>query len=63
MLGIRQSGLPGYRIARSDVHAQLITQARDEALRIMKDNPKLRASAAKRCAACSICMNAMKRCR
>jgi ATP-dependent DNA helicase RecG len=41
VLGIRQSGLPGYRIARSDVHAQLITQARDEALRIMKNNPKL----------------------
>jgi ATP-dependent DNA helicase RecG len=41
VLGIRQSGLPGYRIARSDVHAQLITLARDEALRIMKDNPKL----------------------
>jgi ATP-dependent DNA helicase RecG len=42
VLGIRQSGLPGYRIARSEVHAQLITQARDEALRIMKDNPKLK---------------------
>jgi ATP-dependent DNA helicase RecG len=41
VLGVRQSGLPGYRIARSDVHGQLITQARDEALRIMKDNPKL----------------------
>jgi ATP-dependent DNA helicase RecG len=41
VLGVRQSGLPGYRIARSDVHVQLITQARDEALRIMKDNPKL----------------------
>jgi ATP-dependent DNA helicase RecG len=41
VLGIRQSGLPGYRIARSDVHGQLISQARDEALRIMKDNPKL----------------------
>jgi len=41
VLGVRQSGLPGYRIARSDVHAQLITQARDEALRIMKENPKL----------------------
>jgi ATP-dependent DNA helicase RecG len=41
VLGVRQSGLPGYRIARSDVHAQLITQARDEALRIMKDNSKL----------------------
>jgi ATP-dependent DNA helicase RecG len=42
VLGVRQSGLPGYRIARTDVHAQLITQARDEALRIMKDNPKLK---------------------
>ena len=42
VLGVRQSGLPGYRIARSDVHAQLITQARDQALRIMKDNPKLK---------------------
>jgi ATP-dependent DNA helicase RecG len=41
VLGVRQSGLPGYRIARSDVHAQLITQARDEALRILKDNPEL----------------------
>jgi ATP-dependent DNA helicase RecG len=41
VLGVRQSGLPGYRIARSDVHAQLITQARDEALRIMKNNPRL----------------------
>jgi ATP-dependent DNA helicase RecG len=42
VLGVRQSGLPGYRIARSDVHSQLITQARDEALRIMKDNAKLK---------------------
>jgi ATP-dependent DNA helicase RecG len=41
VLGVRQSGLPGYRIARSEVHGQLITQARDEALRIMKDNPRL----------------------
>lgn len=41
VLGIRQSGLPGYRIARSAVHAQLIVQARDEALRIMKDDPHL----------------------
>src|SRR5213078_3849166 len=41
VLGIRQSGLPGYRIARSEVHGQLITQARDEALRILQDNPKL----------------------
>jgi ATP-dependent DNA helicase RecG len=51
VLGIRQSGLPGYRIARSEVHGQLITQARDEALHIMKDNPKLKGErgAALRC--------------
>ncbi|WP_407154112.1 ATP-dependent DNA helicase RecG [Bradyrhizobium sp. STM 3557] len=42
VLGVRQSGLPGYRIARPEVHAQLITQARDEALRILKDDPKLK---------------------
>jgi ATP-dependent DNA helicase RecG len=44
VLGVRQSGLPGYRIARSEVHSQLIAQARDEALRIMKENPKLTGS-------------------
>ncbi len=42
VLGTRQSGLPGYRIARPEIHAQLITQARDEALRIMQDDPKLK---------------------
>jgi ATP-dependent DNA helicase RecG len=41
VLGTRQSGLPGYRIARPEVHAQLIAQARDEAVRIMQDNPTL----------------------
>jgi ATP-dependent DNA helicase RecG len=44
VLGIRQSGLPGYRIARPEAHGQLIAQARDEALRIMKENPKLTGS-------------------
>ena len=42
VLGVRQSGLPGYRIARPEIHGQLITQARDEALRILKDDPKLK---------------------
>jgi len=41
VLGIRQSGLPGYRIARTGVHAQLITQARAEALQILRNNPNL----------------------
>src|SRR5437764_9425297 len=42
VLGIRQSGLPGYRIARPDVHSPLIVQARLGAMRIMQDNPKLK---------------------
>ena len=42
VLGTRQSGLHGDRIARREVHAQLIAQARDEAVRIMQDNPKLK---------------------
>lgn len=41
VLGTRQSGLPGYRIAQPVVHAQLIAQAREEAMRIMRENPKL----------------------
>jgi ATP-dependent DNA helicase RecG len=44
VLGVRQSGLPGYRIARPEAHGQLIAQARDEALRILKENPKLTGS-------------------
>ncbi|MDX3970108.1 MAG: ATP-dependent DNA helicase RecG [Bradyrhizobium sp.] len=42
VLGVRQSGLPGYRIARPEVHGQLIAQARDEALRILKEDPQLK---------------------
>ena len=44
VLGVRQSGLPGYRIARPEAHGQLIAQARDEALRILRENPKLTGS-------------------
>jgi ATP-dependent DNA helicase RecG len=42
VLGTRQSGLPGYRIAQPVVHAQLIAHAREEAMRIMRENPKLK---------------------
>jgi ATP-dependent DNA helicase RecG len=41
VLGTRQSGLPGYRIARPEIHSQLISQAREEAIRILRENPKL----------------------
>ena len=42
VLGTRQSGLPGYRLARPEYHAQLVVQAREEAAQIMKTNPKLK---------------------
>ncbi|MEZ5764715.1 MAG: ATP-dependent DNA helicase RecG [Xanthobacteraceae bacterium] len=41
VLGTRQSGMPGYRLVRPLVHAQLIAQAREEATTILRDNPKL----------------------
>jgi ATP-dependent DNA helicase RecG len=41
VLGTRQSGLPGYRLARPEAHAQLVAQAREEAVAIMRDNPNL----------------------
>ena len=42
VLGTRQSGLPGYRLARPEAHGQLIQQARAEAVDIMRDNPQLK---------------------
>ncbi|RIK97659.1 MAG: ATP-dependent DNA helicase RecG [Proteobacteria bacterium] len=41
ILGTRQSGLPGFRIARPALHAQLVAQAREAALQIVRDDPKL----------------------
>src|SRR3954462_15246996 len=42
VLGGRQSCLPGCRIARSEAQGELITEVGDEALRILKDDPKLK---------------------
>jgi ATP-dependent DNA helicase RecG len=41
VLGTRQSGTPGFRLARLEVHGALLTLARQEAQMIMKDNPRL----------------------
>lgn len=42
VLGTRQSGLPGNHLARPEYHAQLIAQAREEAAKILRENPRLR---------------------
>jgi ATP-dependent DNA helicase RecG len=41
VLGTKQSGLPGFRLADLSVHGQLLALAREEARRIVNDNPRL----------------------
>jgi ATP-dependent DNA helicase RecG len=41
VLGTRQSGLPGFRIARLEIHGQLINAARDDAQLILNRDPTL----------------------
>jgi ATP-dependent DNA helicase RecG len=42
VLGTRQSGMPGFRIARIEVHGKLLTAARDDAMLILSRDPKLK---------------------
>ena len=41
VLGTRQSGLPGFRLARLDLHAELLEAARDDARLILARDPDL----------------------
>jgi ATP-dependent DNA helicase RecG len=41
VLGTRQSGIPGFRIARIDTHAKLIGPARDDAVLMLARDPTL----------------------
>ena len=41
VLGTRQSGLPGFRIADLNAHGDLLVLARREAQRIVAENPRL----------------------
>ncbi len=41
VLGVRQSGMPGFAIARIDVHAALLPTARDDAALVLSRDPKL----------------------
>jgi ATP-dependent DNA helicase RecG len=41
VLGTRQSGMPGFRIARIEVHGKLIGPARDDASLMLQRDPKL----------------------
>ncbi len=41
VLGARQSGAPGFKIARLDLHADLLRAAREEAEKILETDPEL----------------------
>lgn len=41
VLGTKQSGLPGFRLARLDLHAELLETARDDARLILARDPEL----------------------
>jgi ATP-dependent DNA helicase RecG len=41
VLGTRQSGMPGFRLARLDIHGKLIAPARDDAALILNRDPDL----------------------
>src|SRR5262249_60538352 len=41
VLGVGQSGVPGFRVARIEAHAALLPAARDDAALILSRDPKL----------------------
>jgi len=42
VLGSRQSGMPGFRIARLEFHGKLLSTARDDAALMLSRDPKLK---------------------
>jgi ATP-dependent DNA helicase RecG len=42
VLGTRQSGMPGFRLARIEVHGKLLQAARDDAALILSRDPQLK---------------------
>jgi ATP-dependent DNA helicase RecG len=63
VLGTRQSGMPGFRVARVELHGKLIEAARDDAKLVLARDPTLTSprGAARRCAACSISSDVTRR--
>ena len=62
VLGTRQSGTPGFQVARIEAHADLLEVARDDADYCCRVTRNCRASAALRSGCCSICSAATRRC-
>lgn len=41
VLGTRQSGMPGFRVARPELHLDMLEMARDDARLVMETDPEL----------------------
>ena len=61
LLGTRQSGMPGFRLARLEVHGKLLSAAREDAALVLTAIRSSARRAAQRCASFSICSRAMRR--
>jgi len=44
VLGTRQSGLPGFHLARLEVHGKLLSAAREDAKLVLNRDPKLKSA-------------------
>ena len=42
VLGTRQSGMPGFRLARLEFHSKLLPAARDDAALVLSRDPQLK---------------------
>ena len=62
VLGTRQTGMPGFRLARIEVHGKLIAAARDDARSFWRATRARHRRAARRCGTCSTCSSATRRC-
>ena len=58
LLGTRQSGAPGFRLADPVEHEGLLHMAHRDAAVLLEKDPKLTVSAGRRCACCCGCSTA-----
>ncbi len=60
VLGTRQSGMPGFRLARIEVHGKLLSAARDDAALVLNRDPKLGSAARRRAAPFALSVRARR---
>ena len=62
LLGTRQSGTPGFQIARIEHHSDLLEIARDDARLLLSRDPDLQSERGQAIRVCSICSDGTRLC-